>query len=109
MRADWDLCCTFLPVIEWRRTGLPGILSPLGVEHSAVVSFDKQREVEQWSVASLRRPDALIHLRVPSKYPYRLNTQSTCEPEISRPEPRSAPTDRKSTRLNSSHLVISYA
>src|SRR5256885_9767886 len=34
---------------------------------------------------------------------------ATCPPNAARPSPAWEPPDRKSTRLNSSHLVISYA
>src|ERR1017187_6283966 len=42
---------------------------------------------------------------MPGKYSYRLNTQSTCEPEISRPVPRLAPT-RRSTSSHYSNLAF---
>src|SRR5256885_6946144 len=58
---------------------------------------------------SFSREDAVCFLRAHARMPTLSRDQHWYQPLTSRPDSALTKADRKSTRLNSSHLVISYA
>src|SRR5256885_10160440 len=93
MRALWTV------VHRWIGLVLAGFLTMAGLT-GAVLSWD--HEIDEWLNADM--------LETPARGPLKTPLELAAVVEASEPRAEiSYMTDRKSTRLNSSHLVISHA